>query len=278
MPALAAFTTLGADGQPALVQAGHRTPPVGTRPASSPWACSPGQVSSCCAPVLAGVMTLSALAGSPLGGMVLGLAYVFGDGVPAVRDGAGLGPVPPRKFLKARPVRIHLGAHIPATNTVNLVVAGFTVMGLFVMYLAGSGQMTSGRGSRWLSANAWPRPSAGWRKPPGSPEVFLGLVVLALAACVVRLRHPCGTANAAGHHLQLMTTSSPGTDPSTMKTPPTLLRPTSKDPEMTTGTTGRGTAQATHEHINALRAAQGTKGPARGSCGYGSPRSAPPSR
>src|SRR6266545_1590025 len=37
-----------------------------------------GIASSCCAPVLAGVMTLSALSGSAVGGTVLGLAYVLG--------------------------------------------------------------------------------------------------------------------------------------------------------------------------------------------------------
>lgn len=37
-----------------------------------------GIASSCCAPVLVGVMTLSALAGNPIGGVGLGLAYVFG--------------------------------------------------------------------------------------------------------------------------------------------------------------------------------------------------------
>jgi len=37
-----------------------------------------GTASSCCAPVFAGVMTLSALSGSALGGVTLGLAYTFG--------------------------------------------------------------------------------------------------------------------------------------------------------------------------------------------------------
>jgi cytochrome c-type biogenesis protein len=37
-----------------------------------------GVASACCAPVLVGVMTLSALSGSAIGGTVLGLAYVFG--------------------------------------------------------------------------------------------------------------------------------------------------------------------------------------------------------
>jgi cytochrome c-type biogenesis protein len=37
-----------------------------------------GVVSSCCAPVLAGVIALSALSASPIGALGLGLAYVFG--------------------------------------------------------------------------------------------------------------------------------------------------------------------------------------------------------
>ncbi len=37
-----------------------------------------GVVSSCCAPVLVGVIALSALSASPLGGLGLGVAYVFG--------------------------------------------------------------------------------------------------------------------------------------------------------------------------------------------------------
>ena len=148
-----------------------------------------GLASSCCAPVLVGVMTLSALSGSPAGGLVLGLAYVFGMAFPLfvmalLWDRFHLGE---RKFLKARPVRLHLGTHILATNTVNLVVAAaFTVMGLFVMYLAGSEQMTSGPGFQV----AFGRRLAsvfGWVEKVTSPvpEALLGLVVLALAAAFV---------------------------------------------------------------------------------------------
>jgi cytochrome c-type biogenesis protein len=92
-----------------------------------------------------------------------------------------------RKFLKARPVRLHLGTHILATNTVNLVVAaGFTVMGLFVMYLAGSGQMTSGPGfqvafgKRLASVFKWIETVTA-----PVPEAILGLVVLAIAGVFV---------------------------------------------------------------------------------------------
>ena len=148
-----------------------------------------GLASSCCAPVLVGVMTLSALSGSPAGGLVLGLAYVFGMAFPLfvmalLWDRFHLGE---RKFLKARPVRLHLGTHILATNTVNLAVAaGFTIMGIFVMYLAGSGQMTSGPGfqvafgKRLASFFKWIETATA-----PVPEAVLGLLVLALAGVFV---------------------------------------------------------------------------------------------
>jgi cytochrome c-type biogenesis protein len=148
-----------------------------------------GLASSCCAPVLVGVMTLSALSGSPAGGLVLGLAYVFGMAFPLfvmalLWDRFHLGE---RKFLKARPVRLHLGTHILATNTVNLVVAaGFTVMGIFVIHLASSKEMTSGPGfqvafgKRLASFFKWIETATA-----PVPEAVLGLVVLALAGVFV---------------------------------------------------------------------------------------------
>ena len=148
-----------------------------------------GLASSCCAPVLVGVMTLSALSGSPFGGVILGLAYVFGMAFPLfvmalLWDRFHLGE---RQFLKARPVRIHVGRHILATNTVNLVVAaGFTVMGLFVMYLAGSGKMTSGGGFQ-VAFGKRLASTFGWVEKVTAPvpEAILGLLVLALAGVFI---------------------------------------------------------------------------------------------
>lgn len=73
-----------------------------------------GIASSCCAPVLVGVMTLSALAGNPIGGVGLGLAYVFGMVFPLfvmalVWDATGLRNKP----LVAKPVRLRLGRWRP---------------------------------------------------------------------------------------------------------------------------------------------------------------------
>lgn len=148
-----------------------------------------GIASSCCAPVLVGVMTLSALSGSAVGGLVLGLAFTFGMVFPLffmalLWDRFRLGE---RKFLIARPVRLRLGTRTLATNTVNLGVAVvFAVIGIFVIYLAGSGQMTTGPGFQvafgknlatffaWVSTATAP-----------IPEAILGLIVLALAAVFV---------------------------------------------------------------------------------------------
>lgn len=145
-----------------------------------------GIASSCCAPVLAGVMTLSALSGSPLGGIALGLAYTFGMTFPLfvmalVWDRYRLGE---RGFLRAKPIRFTLAGKRFATNTVNAAVAAaFAVMGGFVIYLANSGQMTGG--PRFQVAigeglNSIFTRIEHWTAPV--PEPVLGLLVLALAA------------------------------------------------------------------------------------------------
>ncbi|MEP7017968.1 MAG: cytochrome c biogenesis CcdA family protein [Actinomycetota bacterium] len=148
-----------------------------------------GLASSCCAPVLVGVMTLSALSGSTAGGLALGLAFTFGMTFPLfvmalLWDRFHLGE---RKFLKARPVRLHFGSRILATNTVNLVVAGaFVFMGIFVMFLAGSGEMTSGGGYQVAFGKQLAKSFAWVEKATASvPEAILGLAVLALAGVFV---------------------------------------------------------------------------------------------
>jgi cytochrome c-type biogenesis protein len=148
-----------------------------------------GIASSCCAPVLAGVMALSALSGSAIGGITLGLAYTFGMVFPLfvmalLWDRYRLGE---NKFLRAKPVRIRVAGRILATNTVNLVVAAaFAVMGIFVIYLANTGQMTGGPGFQVTMGKSLERLFTrieAWTDPV--PEPVLGLVVLALAAVFV---------------------------------------------------------------------------------------------
>ncbi len=116
-----------------------------------------GIASSCCAPVLAGVMTLSVLSGSAAGGLVLGLAYVFGMVFPLfvmalVWDRAHLGE---KKFLRAKPVRLTVAGRTLYTNSLNVAVAvAFVIMGVFIIALAGSENMTGGTSAQdWASEN-----------------------------------------------------------------------------------------------------------------------------
>ncbi len=148
-----------------------------------------GIASACCAPVLAGVMTLSALSGSAVGGVVLGLAYTFGMVFPLfvmalLWDRYRLGE---RRFLQAKPLRITVAGRTLVTNTVNLAVAvAFTLMGGFVLFLANTGQMTSGPRFQGAIGEAL---AGVFRRIEGAtggvPEPVLGLAVLALAGVFV---------------------------------------------------------------------------------------------
>jgi hypothetical protein len=144
-----------------------------------------GIASSCCAPVLAGVMTLSALSGSAVGGALLGLAFVLGMTFPLFVMALTWDRLRLREktWLKARPIRLRLGALRLTTNTVNIAVAiAFATMGGFVIHLAGSQTMTRGPGfqvaiGQWLSRQF--EHVQQWLAPV--PEPLLGLVVLAVA-------------------------------------------------------------------------------------------------
>lgn len=146
-----------------------------------------GIASACCAPVLVGVMTLSALSASPVGGFVLGIAYVFGMVFPLLVmallwDRFRLGE---RRFLQAKPVTIPLPrGRALNTNTINIGVAvAFTIMGTFVLYLADTGSMTSGPGFQVAIGSGLAVVFAQlqtWLAPV--PEPVLGLALLALAA------------------------------------------------------------------------------------------------
>jgi cytochrome c biogenesis protein CcdA len=148
-----------------------------------------GVASSCCAPVLAGVLTLSALSSSPAGASVLGLAYVFGMTFPLfvmalAWDRWNLGD---RRLFQAKPVDLHVAGRHLETNTVNLIVAAvFALMGGFVLTLAVTGETTAAPGAqlaigRWLG-DTFDRLLL-WLEPV--PEPVLGGALLALAAAFV---------------------------------------------------------------------------------------------
>ena len=148
-----------------------------------------GIASSCCAPVLAGVMTLSVLSGSPIGGFTLGVAYVFGMVFPLfvmalLWDKAKLGE---KRFLRAKPVRFRLAGRLVVTNNLNVAVAiAFVVMGAFVIALAGSANMTGGTAPQaWASSALTDVFSQVQTFLSPVPEPILGVGILVLAALFV---------------------------------------------------------------------------------------------
>jgi cytochrome c-type biogenesis protein len=143
-----------------------------------------GIASSCCAPVLAGVMALSALSGSLAGASLLGVAYVFGMTFPLFVMALCWQRfhLDERRIFKARPVTIRFGSRRVVTNTVNVVVAVvFAAMGSFVIYLGQAGKMTGGPGFQVavgrLLARVFGRILA-WLRPVPEPILGLGLLVL----------------------------------------------------------------------------------------------------
>lgn len=148
-----------------------------------------GIASSCCAPVLAGVMTLSVLSGSAAGGLVLGLAYVFGMVFPLfvmalAWDRFRLGD---KKFLRAKPVQLTVLGRTILTNTLNIAVAvAFVIMGVFVIALAGSTDMTGGTAAQdWFSKTLTSVFASVQEALSPIPEPIQGLALVAVAGVFV---------------------------------------------------------------------------------------------
>jgi cytochrome c-type biogenesis protein len=146
-----------------------------------------GAASACCAPVLAGVVTLSAVSPSLLQGGAMGLAYVFGMVFPlvvltAIWDRAGLAD---RPGLRGRLVRWRIGAQTFTTNTFDLVAAAmFGVMGglLWVIAITGASTATGFQGDLtvWLEQRF--APIVDFLEPVPNAVIGLFLVMVALAA------------------------------------------------------------------------------------------------
>jgi len=101
-----------------------------------------GAASSCCAPVLAGVVTLSAVAPSMWQGVGIGLAYVFGMVFPLLImtvawDRWRIGE---RNFMRGRTVTWSVLGKTFVTNTLNLITSAVMgIMGFLLVYVGVSG-------------------------------------------------------------------------------------------------------------------------------------------
>ena len=105
-----------------------------------------GLASSCCAPVLAGVLTLNALSASLFQALILSLTYVFGMVFPLFLiayfwDSFNWSE---SKLVRGIMIRFSLFGktfHIHSTNLITGVI--FLVIGIYVLYLAATNQITS---------------------------------------------------------------------------------------------------------------------------------------
>ena len=147
-----------------------------------------GVASSCCAPVLAGVLALSALAGSLPGSMALGLAYVFGMVFPLFLialawDRFHLGE---RRLFKGHDVTVRLGSRSLRTTTTNLLVGlVFGAMGAGVIILALAGNESAAPGFQAGIGSLLERVFAGvLRLTRGVPDAILGIALLAFAGLI----------------------------------------------------------------------------------------------
>jgi cytochrome c biogenesis protein CcdA len=161
-----------------------------------------GVASSCCAPVLVGVMTMSALSNSLVGATALGLAYVFGMAFPLfvlalLWDRLKMGE---RRLFTARAIRFRIAGRAFATNTMNLLVAvAFALMGGIVLFLAVNGNTTAAPAfqlaiGRWLT-NAF---SSLTRALDPIPEPLLALALLGIASFFVIVGVRSASARARG--------------------------------------------------------------------------------
>ncbi len=153
-----------------------------------------GIASSCCAPVMAGVLALSAVSPSLVGSASLGLAYVFGMVFPLflmalLWDRFHLGE---RRLFQAKPVKVRLRARTIDTNTLNIAVAvAFAAMGVFVLFLALNGNTTVAPGFQAAIGRGLSRVFSrilSFLDPVPDPILGLGLLAFAAGFVVLGLR------------------------------------------------------------------------------------------
>ncbi|HVR79176.1 MAG TPA: cytochrome c biogenesis protein CcdA [Acidimicrobiia bacterium] len=148
-----------------------------------------GAASACCAPVLAGVLTLSAVSPGLASGVGIGLAYVFGMVFPLIIltllwDRLG----PDRVQIGSKPVTFRVGSLRVATTTAGLAAAVmFLVMAvvLAVVAVTGSSLAPSFSNSLGTGIEGILTPlldSVAW-----IPDPVIGLILIAVAVAAIAL-------------------------------------------------------------------------------------------
>jgi cytochrome c-type biogenesis protein len=160
-----------------------------------------GAASACCAPVLAGVVTLSAVTPGLAGSAAIGLAYTFGMVFPLVvltllwdRFGTrDLG------FLRGRPVTYRLAGRPIHTTTLDLGVAGmFAAMGAVLLFVAATGASIAPTFQVGVGQAITSRLQRLVALLDPIPDVVIGIVLIGIAAGALAMsaRHRPGPAEA----------------------------------------------------------------------------------
>ncbi len=149
-----------------------------------------GAASACCAPVLAGVLTLSAVAPTLIQGVGIGLAYVFGMVFPLVLLALAWDRLGPggRDQLRGKELRLRLAGRSLTVTTLDLVAASmFSAMGVALVIIGVTG--TTLAPTAQVAIGSWLQdrlvPLVGWLEP--IPDVVIGLALVAVAAVAVAI-------------------------------------------------------------------------------------------
>ena len=162
-----------------------------------------GAASSCCAPVLAGVLTLTAVSPSLLSGTGIALAYVFGMVFPLlvmtlVWDRSELRE---RLTLRARTVEVRLAGRRYTTTNLNLLMAGvFALMGLGLILVGVTGASLAPTFQTTLGGRLEDLLAPVARIVDPVPDWLGGLllIVLGLGAAALSARSRAATADRGG--------------------------------------------------------------------------------
>ncbi|MBK5268500.1 MAG: cytochrome c biogenesis protein CcdA [Acidimicrobiia bacterium] len=148
-----------------------------------------GAASACCAPVLVGVLTLSAVSPGFVAGIGIGLAYVFGMVFPLVImtllwDGLR----PDREFIGSKPVSLRLGP-IRIATTVAGVAASllFLAMSIVLAVVAITGASLTPSFSTNLAGRIEDAVAPWIARLAWIPGPVIGLVLIGLAVGAVAL-------------------------------------------------------------------------------------------
>ncbi|MFQ5523455.1 MAG: cytochrome c biogenesis CcdA family protein [Acidimicrobiia bacterium] len=147
-----------------------------------------GAASACCAPVLAGVLTLSALAPSLIQGVSIGLAYVFGMVFPLVILALFWDRWGGRFRWGGRERRLRLMGREVVLTTLDLTAGVvYALMGIGLILIGATGatlaSSAQARVGTWIEDRL--TPLVRWLEPV--PDVVVGLALVAVAVAAVAI-------------------------------------------------------------------------------------------